>query len=124
MSKSLIITDEKYGKWIADLSNRYQRSQIKAATSVNSEMLHFYWSLGRDIVEMDAENIYGAGFFNKLSTDLKSAIPTAKGFSPTNLRYIKNYYLMERFLSEISPQVEEYCKVLAQTRNPPKLGEN
>ena len=64
MSQDLMITDKKYSEWIADLSNRYQRSQIKAATSVNSEMLHFYWSLGRDIVEMDAENIYGTGFFN------------------------------------------------------------
>ena len=59
MSQDLMITDKKYSEWIEDLSSRYQRSQIKAATLVNSEMLHFYWSIGRDIVEMDAENIYG-----------------------------------------------------------------
>lgn len=122
MSKSLFITDEKYSEWIADLSNRYQRSQIKAATSVNSEMLHFYWSLGRDIVEMDAENLYGTGFFNKLSADLKSAIPTAKGFSPTNLRYIKNYYLMEKSVGEISPQVEGILQGVGADEKSPQVG--
>jgi hypothetical protein len=47
MDKALKIPDDQYRQWIADLSKRYQRSQIKAATSVNSEMLGFYWSLGR-----------------------------------------------------------------------------
>ncbi|MBR2824341.1 MAG: hypothetical protein IKE24_11730 [Clostridia bacterium] len=48
MDKALKIPDDQYRQWIADLSKRYQRSQIKAATSVNSEMLGFYWPLGRD----------------------------------------------------------------------------
>ncbi len=122
MSQDLMITDKKYSEWIENLSSRYQRSQIKAAALVNSEMLHFYWSLGRDIVEMDAENIYGTSFFNKLSTDLKSAIPNAKGFSPTNLRYIKNYYLMERSLSEIYPQLEGILQGSGSDEKSPQVG--
>ena len=51
MDKALKIPDDQYRRWITELSNRYQRSQIKAATSVNREMLAFYWSLGRDVVE-------------------------------------------------------------------------
>lgn len=35
--------------WIEELSQRYKHSQIKAAAHVNSEMLQFYWSLGKDI---------------------------------------------------------------------------
>lgn len=105
MSQGLMITDKKYSEWIAELSNRYQRSQIKAATSVNSEMLHFYWSLGRDIVEMDAENIYGTGFFEKLSADMKNTIPSAKCFSTTNLRYMKRFYLFISNTAEILPQL-------------------
>ena len=56
MDKALKIPDDQYRRWITELSNRYQRSQIKAATSVNREMLAFYWSLGRDVVEMKAES--------------------------------------------------------------------
>ena len=46
----LVRIDKDYASWIEELSQRYRRSQIKAATHVNSEMLQFYWSLGKDIV--------------------------------------------------------------------------
>lgn len=73
---------------------RYRRSQIKAATQVNREMLRFYWSLGRDIVARDAENVYGSGFYRNLSQDLKAAIPEAEGFSRQNLQYMKKMSLL------------------------------
>ena len=104
MDTALKIPDDQYRQWIAELSKRYQRSQIKAATSVNSEMLAFYWSLGRDIVTMNSESKYGSSFFDKLSSDLKAIIPTAKCFSPTNLRYMKRFYELIFEISEILPQ--------------------
>lgn len=100
---SKLILDKNYTDWVADLSKRYRSSQIKAAVSVNEELLKFYWSLGRDIVERQAENKYGKGFFNMLSRDLKSALPEAKGFSPKNLYYIRRFYLL---YSGNFPQVE------------------
>ena len=93
MSK-LIKTDAEYSRWIQELKERYRRSQIKAATQVNREMLRFYWSLGRDIVARDAENIYGSGFYRNLSQDLKAAIPESEGFSRQNLQYMKEMYLL------------------------------
>lgn len=86
--------DEEYRRWILQLKDRYKNSQIKAAVSVNQEMLLFYWSLGRDIVAMDAENRYGRNFYNNLSADLRRAIPNAKGFSNRNLHYMKAFYLL------------------------------
>ena len=93
MSK-LIKTDAEYSRWIQELKERYRYSQIKAATQVNREMLRYYWSLGRDIVARDAENVYGSGFYRNLSHDLKSAIPEAEGFSRQNLQYMKKMYLL------------------------------
>ncbi len=92
MTKSISILDKEYSKWIQELSSRYRRSQIKAAVKVNQEMLQFYWELGRDIVERDAENKYGSGFYEMLSKDLKDAIPMTTGFSDRNLRYAKKFY--------------------------------
>ena len=54
--------------------------RLKAATSVNSEMLAFYWSLGRDIVEMKAESQWGSQFYDRLSQDLQREIQTQKDF--------------------------------------------
>lgn len=100
---SKLILDKDYVDWLADLSKRYRSSQIKAAVAVNEELLKFYWSLGRDIVNRQAENKYGKGFFNTLSRDLKVALPEAKGFSPKNLYYIRRFYLLYQ---EFFPQVE------------------
>ena len=63
--------DEAYKKWITELSEKYRRSQIKAAISVNEEMIKFYWSLGKDIHEMHFESNHGSDFFSTLSRDLK-----------------------------------------------------
>lgn len=89
-----LILDKDYVDWIADISKRYRSSQIKAAVSVNEELLRFYWALGRDIVERQDENKYGRGFFKTLSCDLKAALPEAKGFSPKNLYYIRRFYML------------------------------
>lgn len=119
MSK-LIKTDAEYSRWIQELKERYRRSQIKAAAKVNCEMLRFYWSLGRDIVARDAENVYGSGFYRNLSQDLKAAIPEADGFSRQNLQYMKKMYLLYSELSTNCQQLvgnseTEICQQLVGT---------
>ena len=90
---SEIIKQENYVSWIAELKKRYKNSQIKAAVAVNRELLSFYWHLGKDIHENQFENTYGSGFYAKLSADLKTAIPEAKGFSVRNIAYAHKFYL-------------------------------
>ena len=98
-------TDEVYHKWIMQVKEEFRQRKIRAASSVNREMLMFYWSLGKDIVERDMENKYGSGFFKNLSLDLKDEFPDVKGFSPTNLGYIKRFYLLYSNAFEIHPQL-------------------
>lgn len=95
--KDMNIFDRDYKNWIKDISGRFRRSQIKAATHVNEEMLRFYWNLGHDIHFRQSENSYGSDFFIKLSTDMKKELPDVKAFSVTNLHYMvcfMNYILM------------------------------
>ena len=96
-----------YKNWVKELSQRYRRSQIKAAVKVNNEVLKFYWELGRDIVKMDADNKYGSGFYKSLSNDLKEELPGVDGLSPSNLRYTKRFYLLYNELVGNFQQVAE-----------------
>ena len=93
MSKEITILDQDYIQWIKNLSSRYRRSQIKAAVKVNEEVIRFYWELGKDIVERDAENKYGSKFYATLSRDLKAEVQNTGGLSERNLRYTKKFYL-------------------------------
>ena len=104
MSK-LIKIDKEYAQWIKELSERFRASQIKAAVSVNREMLRYYWSIGRDIVARDAENYYGAGFYKNLSEDLRAALPGVKGLSVKNLYYMPRMYRLYTQRDRNFPQV-------------------
>lgn len=117
--KSINILDKDYSGWLSELSSRYRQSQIKAAIKVNQEMLRFYWELGRDIVERDAENKYGSGFYTTLSKDLKYIMPNATGLSETAIRYSKRFFELYNQIIINLPQVEEIFK----TGNLPQLGE-
>lgn len=92
--KILTIQDEGYKKWISELKQRYKISQIKAAVKVNSELLHFYWLLGRDIAILYKKALWGSSFYDSLAKDLQDAFPDSKGFSPRNLRYMKKFYCL------------------------------
>ena len=108
----LIKIDSEYRSWISEISRRFRQTQIKASIAVNSGMLAFYWSLGRDIVTMKAENRWGSKFMEALSLDLQTELPTAKGFSVTNLRYMRNFYTL------YAPLI----KKLVDLQIPPQLG--
>lgn len=99
--------DAEYNQWIAKVSQRFRRYQIKAAASVNQTMLAFYWSLGKDIASLHAESKRGTSFFDTLSKDLQSQIPDVKSFSASNLRYMKRFYEMFSGTARNLPQVGE-----------------
>jgi len=86
-------TENEYKQWLIDLKKRIRQGQIKAAVKVNSELLHLYWDLGHDIVVRQMEATWGSGFFEQLSKDLRKEFPDMKGFSYSNLKYCKQFYL-------------------------------
>ena len=93
IKRDSMLADADYVQWLSDLKQRYRQNQAKAAVHVNHGMLEFYWSLGRDIVALKAESKWGSDFYNQLSIDLKQTFPQQKGFSVTNLKYVKRWYL-------------------------------
>ena len=82
-----------YVSWLKGLKSQIKRAQAKAAVRVNAELLFLYWDMGRDISEKRLEAAYGSGFFDRLSRDLKAEFPNMQGFSTSNLRYVKVFYL-------------------------------
>lgn len=118
----LIKIDQDYAEWIQGIGIRFRNMQVKAATKVNREMLMFYWTLGKDIVELHADSKWGSKFYAYLSKDLADILPGTKSFSETNLKYMKYFYQLysqispqvvdENGTEEISPQlVDELCQV-------------
>lgn len=85
--------DREYIQWIGEIKSRYRSAQIKAAVKVNAEQLLFNWQLGRDLVIRKAEEKWGSGIVEQVSLDLQEAFSESKGFSPSNLWRMKQWYL-------------------------------
>ena len=87
-----MIKNSDFKQWLRELKTRIRQSQIKAAIKVNTELLHLYWDLGRDIAERRLDATFGSGFYKNLSKELMAEFPDMKGFSITNLNYCKQFY--------------------------------
>lgn len=93
VSRDMMSADEGYVQWMADIKQRFRQSQVKAAVRVNTAMLEFYWSVGRDLVALRAEERWGAGVVKQFALDMRQAFPDETGFSDTNVKYMKRWYL-------------------------------
>ena len=92
VSRDGMIADKEYVTWIADVKQRFRQSQIKASIRVNTSMLEFYWSIGRDLVALRAEERWGTGVVKQFALDMRQSFPNATGFSHTNVKYMKQWY--------------------------------
>jgi predicted nuclease of restriction endonuclease-like (RecB) superfamily len=80
-----------YAEWLTDLKSRIHAAQQRAALAVNGELLLLYWQLGRDILERQAQAQWGGGILDQVSADLRAAFPNVKGFSRSNLKYMRAF---------------------------------
>lgn len=86
----------EYDKLIEKVGETLQRGRNKLASALKSIMVETYWEIGRDIVEFEqcgnAKAEYGSDTLNRLSKDLTERY--GKGFSRTNVVYIRKLYLV------------------------------
>ena len=91
--KSNKIIPSEYKEWLSQIKQKFQSSQIKASIQVNSTLLEFYWNLGNEIVEKQKNSTWGSRFLQQLSVDLIVEFPDVKGFSYTNIKNIRQWFL-------------------------------
>lgn len=80
-----------YSDFLTALKNRVRTSQVQAALAINQALVRLYWQIGRDIEERQRSEGWGADVINRLARDLKAAFPDMAGFSPRNLRYMRDF---------------------------------
>src|SRR5579875_1455667 len=80
-----------YDKFLAELKDRIRHAQLRAALSVNRELVLLYWSVGRDILARQKDRGWGAKVIDRLAADLRKAFPEMTGLSPRNLKYMRAF---------------------------------
>ena len=87
--KGKSIIDNDYAKLIHDLKQTVRTAQLKAHRAVNTELIKLYWQIGKALHERQKVEKWGAKYLDQVSNDLKLAFPSMKGFSSTNLKYMR-----------------------------------
>lgn len=102
-----MLIDQNFKNWIEDLSSNYKKAQIKAAASVNSELIKFYFKLGEEISKTSYKAKFGQKFFEILSSELQTRLPNTSGLSKRNLHYCENFYtLYKEIVQQVAAQIQ------------------
>ncbi|MBI3595631.1 MAG: DUF1016 domain-containing protein [Nitrospirae bacterium] len=108
------IAPRDYGLFLRELKDRIRQAQLRAALSVNRELVLLYWRIGRDILERQKLHGWGAKVIDKLAIDLRSEFVEMKGFSPRNLKYMRAFaeaYPNESFVQAPLAQITWYHNI-------------
>lgn len=121
MSGNLLLGD--YDEFLRNLKERIQSAQIRAALAVNRELVWLYWQIGREILMRQQQQGWGAKVISKLAKDLQKAFPEMKGFSRTNLLYMRAFaeaYPEEQFVQQLAGQIPWFhnCILLDKVKDP------
>lgn len=79
-----------YDEFLEDIKVRVRRAQARAVRAINAELVEVYWQIGSEILRRQAEEgpdlgRRDPGVVQRLSADLRSAFPGARGYSAPNL---------------------------------------
>lgn len=99
---------EGYDNFLHDLKERIRRAQVQVVLTVNRELVLLYWQIGRDILTRQQQQGWGAKVIDRLAADLRSSFPEMKGFSRTNLLYMRAFaeaYPSEQIVQQVVGQI-------------------
>ncbi len=85
------INTTEYLNFLISIKEDIQTSRIRAALSVNKELVLLYWRIGNEIIKRKKSLGWGSEVVKALSQDLKREFPEVKGFSERNLVYMQTF---------------------------------
>jgi len=99
---------EGYETFVEELKDRIRSVQVRAALSVNWELVVLYWRIGRDIVNRQKQESWGARVIDRLSLDLDKAFPAMRGFSRSKFEVhagVRRSLSEEEFVQQVVAQL-------------------
>jgi predicted nuclease of restriction endonuclease-like (RecB) superfamily len=80
-----------YPEFLAEVKTRIAAARTRAALAVNSELIKLYWEIGRDILDREQREGWGAKVIDRLAADLRRDFPETTGFSRANLHHMRRF---------------------------------
>ena len=87
-TQTALALPDGYADWLTQLKGQIAQARQRAALAVNAELVQLYGRIGRNILERQQNEGWGAKVIDRLALDLKDAFADMRGWSTRNLKYI------------------------------------
>jgi len=78
-----------YAVLLEEIEGDVRAARARARRTVTGELVGLYWRIGNRILDRQASQGWGAKVIDRLAADLKAAFPDSRGFSRSNLEYMR-----------------------------------
>ncbi|WP_237342149.1 PDDEXK nuclease domain-containing protein [Williamsia soli] len=80
---------DDYGEVLEQLKTKVRGARVQATRTVNTQLLVLYWDIGRAILDRQDARGWGSRVIDRLAADLRAEFPEMRGFSRSNLHYMR-----------------------------------
>ena len=120
---TLFPEDENYFTLLNELKKQIRTAQVKAALAVNTELVLLYWQIGETILQRQRAEGWGSKIIQRLAKDLKREFPNVRGFSRSNLTYMRAFaeaWPDKSIVQQLAGQIPWFhnCTLLDKVKEP------
>lgn len=111
---------ESYAATLNTIKACIKTERLRVIMSANSAMVMLYWNIGREILNRQKQEGWGARVIDRLSADLRETFPDMKGLSPRNLKYMRAFASVwpdKKIVQQVAAQIPWFhnCILLEKT---------
>jgi predicted nuclease of restriction endonuclease-like (RecB) superfamily len=90
-NKKEIVDPRSYDMFLEHIKKDIQDSQLRAAVSINKELIELYWRIGKMLSEKALSESWGSKTIERIAKDLASSFPNVNAFSHRNLKFMRQF---------------------------------
>jgi len=117
------LLEKNYITILNQIKTEISRSRYLLAQIANKEMLLLYYKIGKIIEKQLSIQSWGSKVIETLSEDLQKQMPGLRGFSPTNLKRMKQFYIEWQIIVESNSYFQNTLSPLPTDELPTKPNE-
>ena len=83
---------QRYDSAVRTIRTAIEKSRYRAARAGNAELLSLYCGIGKYVSENTRSGAWGSDAIGAISKQLQKELPGLRGFSETNIKYMRLFY--------------------------------
>lgn len=96
-----------YNDAVQQIKAAILQNQLEAAKAVNKQMLALYYGVGKYVSENTRNGAWGTGAIENISEQLRRELPGLRGFSPTSIKKMRNFYEQWNDIANRPPMADD-----------------